>query len=450
MKKSYFWFLVFSLMMIFTYTANSIASSSVLIWGYSLITYFHLRSISYGKFSWFYFFMTILFFLGSWFKAINHQIFDYNFIEPTGAFDYSRNLWDEYYLYAASFSLAFILSKIIFKESKNRRLIEFIYVGKKISFQNWVMFLLIIISIYSINGVFKFYATGVGATINLPLGLNAPIAFFVLAGISLLTSDLFNKSLLSNKELTKVAVVSVLFIALIASISTLSRASVFIFIFPFIFSVLAIAKQKKINMNLTTLAVFAPVALLLSVIVVSILRMQTYYSSSIDDTFLVEKYINESISLIYDRWVGAEAILVGVSEPTHSIKLFFELLFESKTSGVNSIYQVMAGSTYTHEKNFLFLTLPGYMGIISLSGSYLFIFLVTFLIMFLGIIYEFLFVNKMLHGQQIVIATAAMGLTNSITQMAYPILVVFYLVQLSFFLGLIKFYNRNQYIKYVH
>jgi hypothetical protein len=79
-------------------------------------------------------------------------------------------------------------------------------------------------------------------------------------------------------------------------------------------------------------------------------------------------------ALVIDRWVGLEGVLAIVSYPSRDLALLANSLREDPRSGVESTYQKLAGTRYKHSETFTFLTVPGVVALLALSGSLLCVF----------------------------------------------------------------------------
>jgi hypothetical protein len=82
--------------------------------------------------------------------------------------------------------------------------------------------------------------------------------------------------------------------------------------------------------------------------------------------------IREVGTLFVDRWTGMEGVLAVTAWPQHP-GLLTDVLREDPATGIESIYQKIAGSTYQPKAGFTFLTLAGIVAVLALSGSALFV-----------------------------------------------------------------------------
>lgn len=79
---------------------------------------------------------------------------------------------------------------------------------------------------------------------------------------------------------------------------------------------------------------------------------------------------HEIKSLLIMRWVGLEGVMTTTgSYENLGVPLFKEALSEDPSLGTEGVYQHMSGDLYANVKNFVFLTLPGPIGIASYTGN---------------------------------------------------------------------------------
>ena len=362
------------------------------------------------------------------------------YIEPIGNFQGTPQEWHDYYLLAISIGCAIIFSRVvasIYWQDHLRISKKYEYtVG--ISKPRWFLITISIIFYYWINSVFGFFVTGVNSTVSLPLGLNAPFAFMSLIGVAIALSFYVNQDVKAKGKLESWLIATIFLITAIASISMASRAAIIMQSLPIVISAFYIVREKQ------RIPVFK-LLFLFTLFLISVLSIVSYYRSLVfsgegnfnPDLFWL--YQLESFFLITDRWVGAEALMVSVAEKKASIGLFFDLLAENPSAGVNSIYQQLSGGFYEFNDKMVFLTLPGYFGIVGLSGDTIFIFLITFLMCSFGLMFEKV-LNFILFYQVVPVALLCAALANSLTQISFPLLVLPFIAQmtiLTLILGLI-------------
>ena len=336
MRISFFWTSLALVMFFLTYLANESLSHGLFLWLFSILTYVLLRSIQLGRISWFYTFMVIFFFLGCWLKVVIHHIFDYPFIEPTGHFDHSESHWQSYYAFACLFEVAFIISKLFQTQFDRgrRNQQKWQVVGRPVKTGDWLKLITFSAVFYIVNNIAGFNVTGVNPNVILPFSLNAPVAFMALIGLAVVASVYLAKDVALKQRLDSVSTMAVLVISGFASVSMASRAAIFMQAIPMLIAatyVIAVTGIRAVSIR--PFLQFGGFFLVVLVIV-AIYRINVYSEGSASDNELLMFSAIENVMLVIDRWVGAEQILVGVSEPTQSVGLFFQLLIEDPKSGV--------------------------------------------------------------------------------------------------------------------
>ncbi|WP_176038295.1 hypothetical protein [Brucella tritici] len=99
----------------------------------------------------------------------------------------------------------------------------------------------------------------------------------------------------------------------------------------------------------------------------------------------IQFIVHELKSLLIMRWVGLEGVMTTAgSYETLGMPLFKTALSEDPGMGTSGIYQHMSGDLYANVKGFVFLTLPGPIGIASYTGNLALIATCVFVIMLLG------------------------------------------------------------------
>lgn len=432
-----------------TYFADINVNHGSYLWGFSFISLVLVFSIGLGVFYWFYVFLAAFFLLGCWFKIIIHHIFEYPYIEPTGNFSGMDGEWINYYVFASVVVAALVLAKTLFflielVASSREKLYLF---ARPVGRSDWAWLIFFASLYYFANNIFGFFVTGVNAKLILPFGLNAPFAFMSLIGVAIIVSMFISRDIVARREIKLIAMTSVLLITSIASMSMASRAAVVMQSIPMLLA--ATYLQKKIGgkngVSLKPYYFFA-ILLITVLIVVTLYRIKVFSGGSSSDTELLLLLFIESSMLAIDRWIGAEAIMVAISEPSASVDLFFRLLSESPTQGVGAIYQNIAGSRYEFQHGLTFLTLPGYIGILGLSGSMWIVFFGVFLVAFSGIIYE-KFIRWAMLSQVICVALISAAVANAITQLSFPALFLPFIFQLTFFSIVCRFFLREKFFR---
>jgi hypothetical protein len=392
--------------------------------------------------------MVLFFVLGCWLKIVFHHIFDYSFVEPVGGFQGTIAEWNEYYKIAVPFSFVFITAKhlylLIFGNLSGNGGCRDKF--KAVSWSEWVFLMVVVTIFYASNNIFAFFVTGVNPKFVLPLSLNAPLGFLAVSGLAVFVSVYLSRDFCSKGYLDPSAVAIILFLATVASVSMASRAAIIMQALPMLLAAMYFqAKSGIFNISLKPILMFG---LFLGVVLifVSIYRINVFMSASAFDEGVLTEYAFESLGLVIDRWIGAEAIMVAVSDGGASFTLMMDLLLEDPALGNDAIYQILSGSKYESQDGFTFLTLPGYIGILALSGSIFLIFAGGVIVLFAGLCFE-RFVRWAMFRQGICIAVVCAALANALTQLSFPRLFVPFIIQLVALLLILHFVIGNFFIR---
>lgn len=420
------------LMAVGSYLAQEATGHGTPWWLFSLATLAAADAARRGRHSWFYSVMVVFFWLGCWLKVAVHHVLDYPYSEPTGSFSFAPREWDEYYQLATAIALALWGARMLFVIggawlSKRRQWAPQGEVGGNGS---WWLWLGVVSVFYVINNLAAFFVTGVDPRVTLPFALNAPISFLALIGLAILTAMRVQRDVELHGRLRPFVLLMLFACCAIASVSMASRAAVLMQAVPIMLGV-SVALKRQTGKALGLSAYVGLGVVLLAVVgVVLVYRMQTFSGVSAGNSELLGFYVIQNLILPIDRWIGAEALMVAASEPTASMDLFRQLLAEAPSAGVDAIYQRLAGSKYELLAGLTFLTLPGYFGVLGLSGSVPFVWLAVFALTAAGMSYEAWLV-RWTRGQDAVVALVSTALANALTQMSFPVLVLPFLVQMT-------------------
>lgn len=434
--------------LLLAYFADAKANHGMYLWAFTILNLLMLHVIRVGQFSWFHTFMTGFFVLGCWLKVIIHHILDYPYVEPVGNFSGSIGEWRHYYFTAGLIGAALIVAKLtaLLSEAVQKKQMVSHVSAVLVKNHEWISLVSLTAIFYLLNNIFAFFVTGVNTKITLPFSLNAPLAFMALIGFPVVASVYLARDVAASQYVGMRGVFAIVFISAVASVSMASRAAIVMQVVPMLIA--ATYAQKAIGSRAVS---FRPFILfgtvLLGVLVfVSVYRINVFFKGSMVEEDIFMSYALQSSMLVIDRWIGAEAIMVAISEPSHSVGLLMELLRESPSRGVNAIYQVLSGGKYKFIEGFTFLTLPGYFGVLSLSGSSLIIFLGALFLVLAGICYE-MFIKKILFGQVVCVAVISAAVANSITQMSFPWLLVPFVIQMTALVVILNLINRKKFIQ---
>jgi hypothetical protein len=430
MRFPVYWAVVAPSALLATWYADKAVGHGTLLWALTATSLVLLRSITMGRMSWFHAFMALFFVLGCWLKVVVHHVVDYPYVEPNGNFGDGRDEWHDYYVMALAFGGALLAARAmtaVFERGSEPREPS---CATAVGASQWWALVGAAVAFYTLNHFGAFFVTGVDAKIVLPGGLNAPLAFMALIGFAVVASTLVSQDLAARGRLESPALLSMLSVAAMASVSMASRAAIVMQAVPMLLGATYwLRSHGRRSGSIRSFLLFAGF-LLVVLVVVSIYRIVVFSASSTADSDLVGFFALESAMLAIDRWVGAEAIMVAVSEPARSIALMMQLLGEDPATGTEAIYQVLAGSRYELLRGLTFLTLPGYFGVLGLSGSVAVVFGGTLFVGLAGLLYEKL-VARALFAQPVCVALVSAAIANALTQLSFPRLLVPFLFQMT-------------------
>lgn len=415
-----------------TYFAGEASGHGAPWWFFSLAALMTVDAARRGRHSWFYSAMAVFYWLGCWLKVAVHHMLDYPYSEPIGSFSASLREWNDYYVLAGTIAIALWSARIVVVLGGGwlARHQQWLSRGRQASDGSWWGWLGLLAVFYLINNLAAFFVTGVDPRVTLPFAMNAPLSFLALIGMAVFTAVRVQRDVELHGRLRPFVLLMLLACCAIASVSMASRAAVLMQAVPIMLGI-SVTLQRRTGRALGWGAYLGLGLVLLAVVgVVLLYRMQTFSGATAANSELLGFYLIENLLLPIDRWIGAEALMVAVAEPTASFELLKQLLTEAPSIGVDSIYQRLAGSKYELLSGLTFLTLPGYFGVLGLSGSSVLVGLVVFALSLVGMLYEAWLV-RWSRGQEAVVALVSTALANALTQMSFPVLLLPFLVQMT-------------------
>lgn len=438
--KFRFWSAALMTLSAVLYCINS--GSSILYILYTLFSFALIQFVNNKNHNAFLKFISFLYFLGGWAKITVHGIFDYPYVERNGYFAGTPDEWNQFFsssiIICSALIISFLLSKCLTRTQK----IFPIKSQERITTDSFAKIAsCFIVVIYALNWQFGFYRIGVSRELSLPFGLDAPASFMVYLVAPALAAILANDSVVKNAKVTKTALFYLSLVSIIAAIVTYSRSTVAVIMLPI---AIGMYKQSRVisnkNFPIYPLFVFMGIALIVSLIAVSLQRISVYGGSvsPFDQSF--EIYISESLGLFVDRWIGAEGMMVAVSSK-QSIDLFLKMIFEDPTIGTSGIYQQLSLSQYYNLSldGKTFLTLPGVFAILAFSGSFAILFFGVLLISIVGVSVD-RFISRNFGGNYPLHYLISGSLAYHFSQMVFPRLFLPFIIQLAVFLIMLKLF----------
>lgn len=392
-----------------------------------------LVSAFYKNQSYFYTFISVMFWLGFWLKFNVHFFFNYDFVEPVGYFIESSGAWNEVFLLSSAGAISLFLSKMVF----NRIFINAdlnIEFNKKCFVPNWYeryrarLWSVIIFSIVVsalLNTHYSFQQIGIVAkTIIWPV--NALIFLLTSTGFVLAIITLIGWDIKNNKS-PLFGFYVLLLEAFFSTISILSRGVYVFHSIPVYYGVvkskLALRKVKRVQKTNVLFYIFIfLIGFMVALPVVNSLRDVEYSINYADKELIISsKSLQNLLSFSVDRWIGLEGTmaLVGYSEKNFS--LLFDATVEKGAIGKSSLYQYIANSHYKDMdlNKFQFATLPGPVAFFYFSGEVWFVFWGLIVLFFLMMLFE-TWVHQLL-GNPLLTSYFSFTLAVSVSQMGVAI-----------------------------
>lgn len=369
-----------------------------------------------------YSFLAIFLFLGFWMKFTAHQWIDYAFVEPVGAFSGQARQWDHALAATASAACGVSLCRALYLCWRRTRRASHAALPhapgwyRRTPARIWVVLASLAVLLYAANFRFAFFVTGIDTRLVLPFRLNALLAWAVYCGTAMLVMLLADCEYQRRPERLWPLAVALGALGMLMSASMLSRASTL-----FLFSAVAMACIAHQRIPLShfyqkrgwVLLLGMAATLMASLVVVSAIRLRLYevpapvtratplppaaspvplpalpptaplsasagISSAVTSAapqrhlrMTPDRMLRQVLLLTTDRWIGLEGMLALSASHRLGPALLRAGLIESPKSGVNSIYQHIAHSTYVSQPGFTYLTLPGFPVVLDYSGSLL-------------------------------------------------------------------------------
>ncbi len=369
-------------------------------------------------------FLSILLWLGFWFKFTMTIVFtDGKFREGVGTFDYAPNAFDETLIISSIGIVAFILSgyirKYFFNYPQKINSNYFLKINfKKYSFLFILITCFLILLTSGINVFFKIYQKGLVPLQDINFLLSGLIKFMLLFGLSSLVSFLIYFHLINKKKISFYLIIIAVFETFLSSLSMISRGMIFNSFSTF-YGVYNFSKKidKKLNFKFYFYYIFLILFLFyISVITVNHLRVKYFYVGnsyletsnqipkdekklSINEDkeikFSVAQSNNEIIYLLINRWVGIDAVMaINAKKELLNFKFLKSSLDdEFNLKGIpfyEKNFELLTPQNYKQYKNVKGNTLTGIIGFLFYSGSYTFLFISMILLCLLGGAIEYL------------------------------------------------------------
>ena len=383
-------FLYFIFFLISLINFLKIDVSILLYFTFIFFSFLFLRNIFNLKNSFGYIILSIFIFLGFWFKFSFNTLTNISFGEGIGLFDFSKNGYNEVLKVCIVFHIAFILgystySKLIISKY-TISLVEFKkFFQKKILLYIWIISIFVI-SICIFNYYNKIFLRGNPLNENFILYENFLKAFYKIFASALIY---FSLDLTLNSDLSKSKKIIIFFIlAFILNfiyLSQLSREGG-IHILILILSLFLIQKNKEYKENdklYYAVILFFTFWFILSLFFIQYQRFIGEINFIILDSSTNYKMIENSTALLFNRWVGIDAVMAIVSNTDKG----WELLSNIMNNKVNWTYNV-AWPMNNYSLTPYHVNLPGLAAFFYISGSFTFLFFLSFVTFFIFFLLE--------------------------------------------------------------
>lgn len=129
------------------------------------------------------------------------------------------------------------------------------------------------------------------------------------------------------------------------------------------------------------------------------------------------------------RWVGMEGVMTAAANSDRlGADLFLKVMSEDPAAGSHAIYQEISGNRYGHVEYYTFLTLPGPIGVASLSGSAMVVAAFMFALTLAGHLVEWIAARS---TQNLAAASVTgVSLAYLTVQMGFPWTLLIYAIEL--------------------
>jgi hypothetical protein len=346
--------------------------------------------ISYG-----YTFVTGMLFLGFWVKVTVHLWLNYGFRESTGAFDYSASSWDETLDIASYAALCITGTRVLLSiiglrsvkplENIQDKPLKILSWYRNHRIQLWISLLLFCVGITALNTALGIIQFGLVPRTILCWPLNAVISYIIGHGLSIVTAIFLWWDILIKKDI-KYSVYFIIVIAFISTISVLSRGAYIFQTLPQFFA--AFSNRKIINFSVKSIPLIAITFLMLlflSNFTVNFLRNNYYSTAEFSHVPIPERSINSAsstcfgkvingvASLLVDRWIGIEGLMVLQAHSEKSHVLFIRGLQEHRKIGNETLYSSISKPKYymvADKTKFQFSEIPGAIAFCFFSGKF--------------------------------------------------------------------------------
>lgn len=286
---------------------HNLYTGSLLVYFIFTLVFFCLISLNcLANFSYTYFFLSILLWLGFYLKLASHLLHSFPYLDPIGGFISTSSAWDEVLMLAIVSALGLIAARALYIYPIKKitcRLGTFCYVPIAfIKFRKYLLFLLILLILFIglINSYFGIHQIGTAPRTIFAYPANAFIAYMLNFGLITVASIYLWWDICSAKKII-FAIAIVLLEGLCVSMSIVSRG-IFIFHLLPILLVLYRIRLYKLNLkSIATLFLSASIFFATSYFVVDAARGYLYRAQDVDFRVQSKNLINQLNLKIQER-----------------------------------------------------------------------------------------------------------------------------------------------------
>lgn len=357
---------------------------------FSINVFYSLRTILYKKKGEFFYLFSLLLFLGFVSKFSVHTIFQYDYLEPIGGYDFS--ILSEYKVLLVSImgALGLFVAQLLSNINETKKINN--YPAERTNLRIQIILLITAMVLSLINLKFNILLFGRVPSFQIPFKGNAIFFLFLTRGLLFL-----HLYYLTDKiKMSQVLIGG--FIASLCSIGVLSRGITIVYFCTIFLIILKqfvdVSNKERLKVGLIFLVTF----LLFSAITVksSTDLRKIYYNMNETVSSASTPILSSSkssaktyLKLVVDRWIGTEGVMSVVGYSERNMRLLLDALSEGSYKGVSFFSKISDPATHlrlsnTVDKKVVSTSVPGPVAFSYYSGSIIFtsffLFLTTFLI----------------------------------------------------------------------
>lgn len=432
-------------------------------------------------FSFFYLFLAGFLLLGFWAKLIVHLLGNYRYIEPTGGFRGTGPEWDS----------VLVLSSIGLAGLACSRLLQIglcfpaapawtptvVGVPRHVASLWRALTVLTVLggaALFVANHRYGFMKIGMDAQWILPFRINVLLSWLVSWGFVLWTATLLHWGFLARRTSSLHALLFIALVGAVAAGSMGSRQQMILYVAAFVAVLLVYREHLALSRRDVAVGSGATLVLFMaSLAFVTWDRLVNFPGivvvesgqptdgkpampgqnappaprveiappapapapppapdaphNEVSSTRIYHAAM-EVVRLTIDRWIGLEGVMTVVGSPHRGPDLLKTAILESPNTGVDALYQRMAGSPYEKLKGRTFLSIPGVVAVFSYSGLPALVGFGVMLFFVLGAGIEAL--AGYLLRNPLVTALVGVATANAICQLNFPYLLLVFFIEM--------------------